>query len=745
MNAKEILSQLTLQEKAALCSGRDFWHTKGIDRLGIESIMMCDGPNGLRKQVGETDHLGLNESMQTVCYPCASALASSFDRDVMKKLGEALGQECQAEHIGMLLGPGINIKRSPLCGRNFEYYSEDPVLSGEMGAAFIRALQSKGIAACVKHFACNNQETRRMSANSVVDARALHEIYLPAFETAVKKGKTRSVMCAYNAVNGSFCAENKTLLTYILREKWSFDGFVVTDWCAIKDRAKGIQAGVDLEMPGGPKIAEEELIDAVLDGTLSEEALDRAAGNVLQFMLDAAEGQRKDAEIDRDACRILSKELAAECAVLLKNQGVLPLRETQKVAFIGEFAKTPRYQGAGSSHVNVAHAVGAAEAADGKGVLFARGYDAKSTVANRMLEEEAVLAAKEADVAVVFAGLPDGFETEGVDRTHLRLPDNQNELIHAVAAVNHNTVVVLHGGSVMELPWLNEVDAVLLMHLGGEQVGAAAVELLYGEKNPSGCLAETWPLRVQDNPSYLSFPGDGSDVRYAESIFVGYRYYDKKEMSVAFPFGYGMSYTDYTYGNLRIDKDRISDRECLHLAVDVTNTGTRFGKAVVQVYVRNAEGTVRRPVRELRDYAKVALEPGETKTAEFVLDKRAFAYYEQKIGDFCVESGDYTVEIGSDSRTVAVSAAVRVESTAKIPFTVTETTPIGMLLKHPKGASLLQMLTGGESNGSDPDTLGEGTAQMMKKVLMTMPLGVLVSLGRMSRKQLIELIAMLND
>ena len=558
-NPQEVLQQMTLEEKAAFCSGRDFWHTKAVERLGIPSLMMCDGPHGLRKQEGEGDHLGINKSIETVCYPSAAALASSFDRSVMTRLGQALGQECQAEDVAMLLGPGLNIKRSPLCGRNFEYFSEDPCVAGEMGAAYVKALQSKGVAACAKHFACNDQETRRMSGSSQVDQRTLHEIYLPAFENVVKQGKTRSVMCAYNAVNDSFCAENRTLLTDILRDRWGFEGFVVTDWGAVKGRAKGIAAGLNLEMPGGPTATGEELVKAVQSGELSEEALDKAVLDLLRFVQDTVAQRDEGAVIDRDACRTLARALSGECAVLLKNEGILPLSEDKKVAFIGEFAQRPRYQGAGSSHINVPHPVSALETVQGQ-VTYARGYDAHSAAMDAALFAEALKCAQDADVAVIFAGLPDAFESEGVDREHMQLPANQNELISAVSEVNPNTVVVLHGGAPVELPWLEDVPAVLCMYLGGEQVGAAAVDLLYGAVNPSGHLAETWPVRLQDNPSYLNFPGEDGIVTYAEGIFAGYRYYDKKEMRVNFPFGHGLSYTDFACSNLRTDRDRIRRR-----------------------------------------------------------------------------------------------------------------------------------------------------------------------------------------
>ena len=746
MDIHEILSAMTLEEKAAFCSGRDFWHTKAVERLNVPSVMMCDGPHGLRKQEGEGDHLGINVSIETVCYPTASALASSFDRDVMKRLGEALGQECQAESVAMLLGPGLNIKRSPLCGRNFEYFSEDPYLAGEMGAAYVSALQSKGVAACAKHFACNNQETLRMSGSSEMDERTLNEIYLPAFEAVVKKGKTRSLMCAYNGINGEFCAENKTLLTDILRGRWGYDGFVVTDWGAVKNRAKGVASGLDLEMPGSPNATGEEIVRAVKEGTLSESDLDKAVLRLLKFVQDTLEQRDHEAAIDRGACRELARSLAGECAVLMKNEGILPLKEDQSVTLIGEFADKPRYQGAGSSHINVPHPMSALETAGDK-VTYARGYDAHSETTDPVLLAEAVEAARKAQVAVVFAGLPEAFETEGADREHMRMPANQNELIEAVAAVNPRTVVVFHGGAPVEMPWLSQVPALLCVYLGGEQVGAATVDLLWGKVNPSGHLAETWPIRLQDNPSYLNFPGEDGVVTYAEGIYVGYRYYDKKEMPVLFPFGHGLSYTSFQYGNLRISGESITDQDTACVLVDVTNTGKCAGKAVPQLYVRDVESTVRRPVRELKDFAKVALKPGETKTVAFTLDKRAFAYWEPKCHDFFVESGEFVIEIGESSRDIRLSQAIQVEGTILLSFPVTENTTIGQLLKHPKGKTIIGNMINSStmSHRDQTDTMGEGSERMMQGMMMGIPLGALVSYGRMTAAQLKDLIASLND
>lgn len=752
MEMEKITEELTLEEKAGLCSGRDFWHTKAVERLGIPSVMMCDGPHGLRKQEGEGDHLGINVSIETVCYPTASALASSFDRKALRALGDALGAECRAENVAMLLGPGLNMKRSPLCGRNFEYFSEDPFLAGELGAAYVQGLQSHGVRACVKHFAANNQETRRMSGTSEVDERTLHEIYLPAFEAAVKKGGARGVMCAYNAVNGTFCSENNMLLSDVLRTRWGFDGLVVTDWGAVKDRVKGLSAGVDLEMPGGPGAQDARIVRAVKGGALSEHVLDDAVRNVLQFAIGWRDAPPDKSGLDRAACMRLSEALAAECAVLLKNEGgALPLRKASRAAFIGEFAQRPRYQGAGSSHINVAHAVGAREAAAGKDVVFARGYDARAEATDPAMLEQAVAAAKSCDAAVVFAGLPDSFETEGCDRETLALPANQNELIEAVAAANPNTVVVLHGGGVMELPWIDKVRAVLCMHLGGCRVGAAAVKLLYGEVNPGGKLAETWPLRLEDTPCFWNFPGEDGVVKYAEEMFIGYRYYDKKKMAVRFPFGHGLSYTQFEYSGLSLDREAMDDAQTLTVSCRIRNTGAVKGKEVVQLYVSDEVSAVRRPVRELKGFEKVELAPGEESTVTFVLDRRAFAYYEPKIHDWFVESGMFSVEIGASSRDIRLQRRVQVTGTRELPLVFTRLSTVADLMKTARGREQVQKLTSsrraGVGSGTENSTraMGEGSDAMIRRMMMEMPLSNLVTYGAMTPEQLDRLLDELNQ
>lgn len=752
MTIRELVREMTLKEKAGLCSGRDFWHTKAVERLGIPSLMMCDGPHGLRKQEGEGDHLGINVSIETVCYPTASALAASFDREALRTLGTALGQECRAEEVAMLLGPGLNMKRSPLCGRNFEYFSEDPYLAGGLGAAYVSGLQAQGVAACVKHFAANNQETRRMSGSSEMDERTLREIYLPAFEAAVKKGGAQSIMCAYNAINGTFCSENKQLLTEILRDEWGFSGFVVTDWGAVKDRVKGLEAGLDLEMPGGPGAQDDAIVQAVESGRLDEKTLDRAVENLLRWILRPEHSKRSEKAFDRTAAHALSGKLAARCAVLLKNdRDMLPLKRDGGVVFTGEFADVPRYQGAGSSHINTLCVTSAREAA-GAWVSYARGYDAHSAGTDPRLLREAVDAAKNAQAVVVFAGLPDSFETEGCDRETLSLPANQNELIEAVAAVNPNVAVVLHGGGVMELPWIDRVRAVLCMHLGGCAVGEAAVRLLFGEENPGGKLAETWPLRLEDTPSYLNFPGEEGIVRYAEDIFIGYRYYDKKKMPVLFPFGHGLSSTRFAYSALSLSAAQINDSEALSVSCRVKNTGGVPGSEAVQLYVGDVESTVRRPVRELKGFERVDLLPGEEKIVSFTLDKRAFAYYEPKIHDWFVESGEFRIEVGASSRDIRLSDTVTVAGTTALPVVYTRLSPVADLAKTPAGRSFLGELAAlrgrrdaAKLENAGVETMGEGSEKMMRRMMEEMPLSNLVTYGVMTADQLDSLLARLNE
>ena len=617
-DVKAIIREMTLEEKAGMCSGKDFWHLKGVERLGIPEVMVSDGPHGLRKQAEEADHLGLNESIKAVCFPTACATACSFDRDLLEEMGERIGDECQAEDLSVILGPAVNIKRSPLCGRNFEYFSEDPYLASQMAAAHIKGVQSKNVGTSIKHFAANNQEHRRMSCSSEIDERTLREIYLAAFETAIKEAKPDTVMCSYNRINGEFASENHWLLTEVLRDQWGFEGYVMSDWGAVNDRVKGLKAGLELEMPGSGGNTDKEIVEAVKSGELEEAVLDRAVERILNIVFKFTDN-RQEGKFDLEEDHKLAAKIAGESMVLLKNEGVLPLpAQGKKIAFIGKFAETPRFQGGGSSHINSFKITSALEAVkEVAEVTYAQGYDVKEDVIDQAMLDQAVETAKEADVAVIFAGLPDAFESEGYDRTHMRMPDCQNTLISEIAKVQENVVVVLHNGSPVEMPWADQVKGILEAYLCGQAVGQAEVDILFGKVNPSGKLAETIPYKLSDNPSYLNFPGDGQKVEYKEGVFVGYRYYDTKEMPVRYPFGYGLSYTTFEYSDLQLSSDKIKDTDKLKVTLKVKNTGNRAGKEIVQLYVADKTGAASRPVKELKNFVKVELQPQEEKTVEW--------------------------------------------------------------------------------------------------------------------------------
>jgi len=733
MDIKALVSQMTLEEKAGLCSGLDFWHTKPVERLGVPSVMVSDGPHGLRKQDEKADHLGVNDSIKAVCMPAACATASSFDRDLMGRMGQAIGDSCQHEKLGVVLGPAVNIKRSPLCGRNFEYFSEDPYLAGEMSAAYINGVQSKNVGTSIKHFAANSQEHRRMSSSSNADERTLREIYFPAFETSVRKAQPWTVMCSYNRVNGVYASENPWLLTDVLRKEWGFKGYVMSDWGAVSDRVAGVAAGLDLEMPSSGGINDRKIVAAVKSGELDEKIVDQACERILEINYRYLDNARPETPWDQEADHQLSARIAEECMVLLKNDGILPLNKTDEVAFIGEFAAKPRFQGGGSSHINAFRTTSAVEAAQGLPVTYVQGYSAARDMATDEMIAEAVQAAKAAKVAVVFAGLPDAYESEGYDRTHMAMPACQNRLIEAVAGANPNTVVVLHNGSPVEMPWLGKVKAVLEAYLGGQAVGIAAVRLLYGDANPCGHLAETFPVKLSDNPSYLYYGGEGDEADYREGVFVGYRYYDKKEMPVLFPFGFGLSYTTFACSNLRLSGAKITDQETLTAAVTVTNTGSRAGKTVVQLYVGDRESTVLRPIRELKGFEKVELQPGESRDVTFTLDKRAFAYWNAAIHDWHVETGAFTIEVGQSSRDIEVSGEVTVESTVALPRHYTADSIFMDVMADPKakealGPMLASIQKAFAPNADASDTAQEAiSADMGLAMMRYMPLRGLVS------------------
>ena len=704
MDIKKLVSQMTLEEKAGLCSGLDFWHTKPVERLGVPAVMVSDGPHGLRKQDSEADHLGINESIKAVCMPAACATAASFDKEMIGHMGEAIGDSCQHEKLSVVLGPAVNIKRSPLCGRNFEYFSEDPYLAGEMSASYINGVQSRNVGTSIKHFAANNQEHRRMSSSSNVDERTLREIYFPAFEISVKKAQPWTVMCSYNRLNGTYASEHPWLLTDVLRKEWGFEGYVMSDWGAVSNRVAGVAAGLDLEMPASGGINDKKIVDAVRTGELDEAIVDQAVERILTINYRYLENAKPETPWDQEADHQLSAQIAAECMVLLKNEDVLPLSKEDDIAFIGEFAKKPRFQGGGSSHINCFKTTSAVEAAEGLKVKYAQGYSVEKDTATDEMIAEAVAAAKAAKVAVVFAGLPDAYESEGYDRTHMAMPACQNKLIEAVADANPNTVVVLHNGSPVEMPWIGKVKGVLEAYLGGQAVGLAVVRVLYGDVNPSGHLPETFPVKLSDNPSYLYYGGEGNEADYREGIFVGYRYYDKKDMEVLFPFGYGLSYTTFSYSNLRLSAAEITDQDTLTATVTVTNTGKLAGKTVVQLYVGDKVSTVLRPVRELKGFEKVELQPGESKEVSFVLDKRAFAYWNTDLGDWHVETGEFTIEVGQSSRDIDVCGTVTVNSTVRLKKHYTMDSIYMDILADPKAAKVIEPLLNGIKNALAPDS-----------------------------------------
>lgn len=730
MDVKSIISQMTLEEKAALCSGKDFWHLDTPQRLGIESVMVSDGPCGIRKQSDAADHLGLNASVPATSYPTGSCMACSFDRELFRRSGEVLGHACQAEGLSVLLGPAINIKRSPLGGRNFEYLSEDPYLTGELAKNYINGVQRQNVGVSVKHFAANSQEYNRMSSDSVVDERTLREIYLSAFETAVKDSKPWTIMCSYNRINGTFAAESKRLLTDILRDEWGFDGYVMSDWGATTaDRVKCLEAGMELEMPGKNAANDKQIVDAVNNGTLDIKVLDTAVERILNIVLKYTENKQSETKIDFEADHEEARKIADESMVLLKNDGILPLKRSQKLAFIGKFAETPRFQGGGSSHVNSYKVTSALEAAKGLDVTYAPGYDTNTTESDEALLKEAQEAAKNADVAVVFVGITDAMESEGMDRRTLSMPKNHEALVKAVSEVQKNTVVVVMCGGCITMPWIDDVRGVLYAYLGGEAVGIATLDLLFGDVNPSGKLAETFPRRLEDNPSYLYFFGDEQNkTEYREGVFVGYRYYDKKNMDVLFPFGYGLSYTTFEYSNLTLDKSKMNDTDTLTVSVNVRNTGKVKGKEVVQLYVGMPESHTIRPVKELRGFEKVELEPGEEKTVTFTLAKRAFAYYRTDISDWYVESGDYTIMAAKSSRDIACTATVNVTSTTQIKRVYTMNSTIEEIMESPVGREILgKMMAQNPLAQADADDIGMGEA--MARMMAEMPLRALLSFG----------------
>lgn len=760
----KLLSQLTLEEKAGLCSGQDFWHLKGVERLDIPEIMVTDGPHGLRKQGGDSDHVGINDSVIATCFPTASASASSWDVNLMEKLGHALGDECLQEEVSVILGPGANIKRSPLCGRNFEYISEDPYLTGKMAAALVNAVQSKGIGTSLKHFVANNQEYRRMTVDAIVDERSLRELYLAGFEEVIKEAQPWTVMCSYNKINGTYASDNKSIMTDILKEEWGHTGLIVTDWGAMNDRVKGIKAGLELEMPASSGVNDKKIIEAVNSGVLTMEDLDKVVIRLLDLIYKSESSKKPGSTYNSEEHHALAREIAANSIVLLKNKdNILPL-EDKELVVIGEFAKTPRYQGAGSSLINPYKIESALNELDNRNIpyTYCKGYDSKYDQVNQTLIDEAVKAAKGASKVILYAGLTDDYESEGFDRTHLRLPTNHNVLIEEVAKVCDHVVLVLQNGAPVEMPWIDKVDAVVECYLGGEAGGPASIDALYGDVNPSGKLAETFPLKLEDDLASRWFGMGPQTLEYRESIYVGYRYFDSVDQPVLFPFGHGLSYTSFEYSDLSLSQNTIKDTDEVTVSFKLKNIGNVAGAEVAQVYIRDVESTIYRPEKELKGFEKVYLEAGEEKSVTVTLNKRAFAFYNVDISDWQVETGKFDILVGSSSRNILLEGQIDVLSTidAEVP-SYKESSPIYYDMdKITSGVSDkdFSTLIGHSLVVNKPVQKGEFTrnstlgdvkttfiGNQMYKAIRKQMLGMVAEAGNVDEKQTRMMEAIMND
>jgi beta-glucosidase len=649
---KDIIEKMTNKEKAQLGSGADFWHTQPIPRLGIPSIMMTDGPHGLRKQKAQGDHIGLSQSYPATCFPTAATTANSWDKELLKQMGEALAKECHSQHVSVLLGPGINIKRSPLCGRNFEYFSEDPFLVGELASVLVQSIENKGIGTSLKHFAVNNQEYNRMVSNSIVDRRALHEIYLSAFEKVVKQAKPSTIMAAYNKVNGTYCCENTFLLNDLLRNQWGYNGVVVSDWGATNDRIKSVQAGMDLQMPGSARDDDEKLTAALNEGRIDAKTVDASVSRLLNLITShPTDGLPINEEIHHQ----LARKIAADSFVLLKNDHLLPLDSKDGILIVGDMAKHPRYQGSGSSLISPTKLPSLIDVFDVKQIPYTYTQGVGSgDVINEELLQSAVTLAKQAKIVLIMTGLPETYESEGFDREHLDMPKSHNELIRRISEINKNTIVILSAGSPITMPWLSSVGAVLHTYLSGQAGSEAIVDVLFGDVNPSGKLAETYPKDIKDTPCYSTFAQPGRNACYKESIFVGYRYYDTFNVDVLFPFGYGLSYTAFRYDDLKIEGEMPN----LTVSFTVQNIGHVFGSEIVQLYVHHKNPTIFKAARELKGFDKNHLEPNETKVVSLSLDERSFGYFNTDINDWVIENGEYEIQVGASIEDIRLRSSV---------------------------------------------------------------------------------------
>jgi len=653
MKHKDLIQQMTLEEKASLMSGQNFWNTKSIERLGIPSIMLTDGPHGLRKQGGKADHLGLNKSLPATCYPTAATLANSWDKSLLYNVGQDIGKEARSEGVSVLLGPGLNIKRNPLCGRNFEYFSEDPYLTGELATEMVKGIQSNGISACPKHYAVNSQEHMRMTIDEIVDERSLREIYLLGFEKVVKNSKPLTMMSSYNKVNGEFANENQHLANDILYSEWGFDGVIVTDWGGNNDRVDGLKAHNQLEMPSTNGITDQEIVDAIKEGTLDESILDEAVDQLLSLVFKVRLDDKESVKVDYEEHYKKAVEAARQSIVLLKNENrILPLKAGTKVAVIGDFAKNPRYQGAGSSLINPYKLSNPLDSLQNSSLTitgYAQGFKRMGGKSSKLLTEATSLA-QSAEAVLLFIGLDESREAEGVDREDLKLAQNQLELVEAVAKVNENVIVVLSGGGAIELPFADHVKGIIHTYLSGQGGGEAIADILLGKHNPSGKLSETFPIQYTDVPSSAYYPGQQATSEHKEGLFIGYRYYETANVPVLYPFGYGLSYTTFEYSNIMIDG--------LTVGFDITNTGEIAGAEIAQLYIEMVDSKIFRAKKELKGFDKVYLEPGETKRVTLTLTKRDFSYYNPEINDWEIESGFYKIQIGSSIQAIHLEETI---------------------------------------------------------------------------------------
>ncbi|TRW99765.1 glycosyl hydrolase [Flavobacterium gawalongense] len=740
---------MTLEEKASLCSGETAWSTKAIAKLGIPSIFMTDGPHGLRKAEG----FDFTNSVPATCFPTASALASSWNPALAQKMGEALGIESQANDVQILLGPGVNMKRSPLGGRNFEYFSEDPILAGKIATSFINGVQSQGVGTSMKHFAANSQEAERMSNSSNVNERTLNEIYFPAFEMAVKEAQPWTVMCSYNKVNGVYASENPYLLNQILKEKWGFKGFVVSDWGAVNERALGVDAGLHLEMPASGGFNDKKIVEAVKKGTLSEARLDQIVTDLLAVTLKAKDSHKKGVIVDKQKHNDLARQVSGECIVLLKNDNaILPLKSSlKKIAIVGNFAKTPRYQGAGSSQVRPTQILNSLDElkkiAKGTQFSFSTGYNTEGET-DEVKIAEAVQNAKNSELVIVFAGLPDSYESEGYDRNNMDLPAGHNKLISAVSEVNKNIIVVLLNGAPVSMPWKNDVTAIVEAYLGGQAGGGAIADVLTGKVNPSGKLSETFPMRLEDTPTAMDFPSKDGNANYGEGIFIGYRYYDKKKIEPNFPFGFGLSYTTFSYSDIKANTTAAKDSDDIAISVKVKNTGKVAGKEVAELYVHEQESEVARPENELKHFEKVALLPGEEKTVTFHLTSRDFAYFNSKSHDWAIKSGKFDIRVGGSSRNLPLQQTIDIQSTKTAKVVLTHESLFKEFKNAPNSAviyaQLVQSFTGDNKKAETEDE--KKAASFLEAMLADMPINkfLLLSGGKFTEENLQDILKAAN-